>query len=361
MIAWRVPEQIDHGAGVRIVGTHTDSPSFHLKPVPDTESFGYEQVNVEVYGGPLLNSWLNRDLGLAGRIVLLDGAELLVRTEAVMVIPQVAPHLDRSMNKELALSAQHDYHPIWSVSGGSIVDYLARTAAVSAERIAAMDVFAYDAQPPQIFGGRAGTDFIASGRQDNLSSVFPALAAFVGAEPSGDIQVFAALNNEEIGSRTYAGAAGGFLESILRRLIEHTCGAGNEIFERVIANSSCVSADAGHAVNPNRAELHDPAHRPLLGAGPLLKIHASGAYSSNALTQALLIRAAASADVAIQEFVSNNDVPCGSTIGPITATRLGIATVDCGIPLLSMHSVRELSAPSDLKDFAALLAAYWEM
>ncbi|MDD7465474.1 MAG: M18 family aminopeptidase [Actinomycetaceae bacterium] len=411
VIAWKTPARKERDAGVRIVGSHTDSPSFHLKPVVDTEMYGYGQVNVEVYGGPLLNSWLNRDLGLAGRLVTLDGDEKLVRTGAVMTIPQVAPHLDRSANVELKLSAQRDYHPIWSTTGGnttsgSAVTHLADAAGVAAEQIAAMDIFAYDTQPPQVFG--AGEKcFIAAGRQDNLSSVYAALSAFVQAgqcqqedrggqsaenwqeenlqdekphsatqrgldtqcQPAAqrqrtdecqDIQIFAAFNNEEIGSRTYSGAAGAFLESVLRRLIEREYGMGSEVFERVMAHSSCLSADAGHAVNPNRPDLHDPAHQVQLGGGPMVKVHASGAYSSNAVTQALLARAARKAGVRLQAFVSHNDVPCGTTIGPLTATRLGIPTVDCGIPLLSMHSVRELSSPRDVRDLARLIYAYLE-
>lgn len=359
VIAWRIPEHWESDAGVRIVGAHTDSPSFHVKPIADTETLTYGQVNVEVYGGPLLNSWLNRDLGLAGRLVMFNGEEKLVHTDTVMTIPQIAPHLDRSANKELKLSAQRDYHPIWNISGKSIIPYVADVAGVKAADIAAMDVFAYDTQPPRLLG-EAESNFIAAGRQDNLSSVYAALSAFVQTQQCPDIQVFAAFNNEEIGSRTYSGAAGTFLESVLRRIVEHERGVGSEAFERALAHSSCVSADAGHAVNPNRPDLHDPSHQVLLGSGPLVKIHSSGAYASTALTQALLERAARTAGVKLQAFVSHNDVPCGTTIGPLTTTRLGIATVDCGIPLLSMHSVRELSSPIDLRDFAQLLAAYME-
>ena len=357
VIAWRVPAQLQPNTGVRIVGSHTDSPSFHLKPTSQTTTLGYEQVNAEVYGGPLLNSWLNRDLGLAGRVVTLGGEEKLIKTGPIMLIPQVAPHLDRSVNKELKLSAQRDYHPIWSVSGGDIQSVIAKEAGVEPDQVAAIDVLAYDTQAPQIFGGD-GEDFVSSGRQDNLSSVFASLVAFVGAGEAEDIQIFAAFNNEEIGSGTYSGAEGNFLEAVLRRLIAAQIGPSVEDYERAIANSTCVSADAGHVVNPNRSDLHDPAHQPVLGQGPLMKIHSSGAYSSNALTQALLIRAAADADEPIQEFVSNNDVSCGTTIGPLTVTRLGIPTVDCGIGLLSMHSVREVSSPRDLQSLSRILRAY---
>ncbi|MDP9801307.1 aspartyl aminopeptidase [Arcanobacterium wilhelmae] len=362
VIAWRIPEGAQPGTGVRIVGSHTDSPSFKVKPNSTSTSVGYDQVNVEVYGGPLLNSWLNRDLGIAGRVVTLDGEEHLVKTPAIMTIPQVAPHLDRSVNKELKLSAQKDYHPIWTTGEGELMEIIAQNAGVEADRIAAVDLFAYDTAAPQMFGGAEGTDFFAAGRQDNLTSVFSSLVAFLdpSIELGEDIQVFAAFNHEEIGSDTYSGAAGSFLEAILRRMAEGLFGSGAEAFERMLANSSVVSADAGHAINPNKPELHDPAHQPVLGGGPLLKINARGAYATDAPTSAMFFRAAAGAHVAVQEIVSNNDVPSGTTIGPITVTRLGIPTVDCGVPLLSMHSVREISAPADLIALAKLLKAYLE-
>lgn len=362
VIAWRIPDGAQPGTGVKIVGSHTDSPSFKVKPNLTSSSCGYDQVNVEVYGGPLLNSWLNRDLGIAGRVVSLDGEEHLVKTPAIMTIAQVAPHLDRSVNKDLKLSAQKDYHPIWSTSEGELVNLIAQEAGVEPDRIAAMDLFAYDTCAPQIFGGLDGTDFFAAGRQDNLTSVYCALVAFLDPdiELGEDIQIFAAFNHEEIGSDTYSGAAGSFLEAVLRRMSENLFGPGSEAFERMLANSSVVSADAGHAVNPNKPELHDPAHQPVLGRGPLLKINARGAYATDASTSALFFRAAAGSHVAVQEIVSNNDVPSGTTIGPITVTRLGIPTVDCGVPLLSMHSAREISAPADLVALSQLLKAYFE-
>lgn len=387
VIAWQLPAQISANTGFRIVGAHNDSPAFKIKPNPDTAASGFSQANVEIYGGPLLNSWLNRDLGIAGQISTIDGEIKLVRTPAVMVIPQLAPHLDRSQRDELKLRPQGDYHPIWAVGKQSLFDYLAAAAGVDAARVAGMDLYSYDTQAPQIFGGTTGAEFLAAGRQDNLSSVFAALNAFLqvarGTQTphahataeivaTDDVLIFAAFDHEEVGSNTFSGAAGPFLEHVLRRIAVGLTAHGlttqdavpeavsdEEAYLRMLANSSCISADAGHSVNPNQPEKHDPAHQVVLGSGPLLKINAQQRYATEAQGIALWLRACEMAGVATQEFVSNNDVPCGSTIGPATATQLGIVTVDVGIPLLSMHSVREISAPVDLLALSQALLGYY--
>ncbi len=365
VIAWRVGE-VQPDTGFRIVGSHTDSPSFKVKPTPASSAHGFGQVNVEVYGGPLLNSWLNRDLGIAGILTDLDGEVHLVRTPAVMVIPQMAPHLDRSVNQKLELSKQTDYKPIWSIGESNLLEYLADQAGILAERVAGHDLFAYDVQEPALFGGADGEAFVAAGRQDNLSSVFASLSAFLGTTDDDvstheDIAVFVAFDHEEVGSSTYSGANGPFLESTLRRIAEGLdIGAtGYERFARMIANSSCLSADAGHSVNPNKPSKHDPDHQPILGGGPILKINANQRYATEAEGSALWLRSAAHHGVVTQSVVSNNDVPSGSTIGPFTASRLGIVTVDVGVPLLSMHSVREITSPADIEALTKILEGYW--
>ncbi|MFP7695736.1 M18 family aminopeptidase [Trueperella sp. LYQ143] len=362
VIAWRISEVTDY-TGFRIVGSHTDSPTFRLKPV-SASAYGFSQVAVEVYGGPLLNSWLNRDLGIAGLLTEIDGTTHLVRTDPCMVIPQLAPHLDREQNSTLKLSAQRDYKPIWACGEHDIMEYICAQAEVDPQRVAAGDLFAYEASAPRQFGGPDGTDFVAGARQDNLSSVYAALRAFLGqssSESSHDIQIFVAFDHEEVGSETFAGAAGPFLESVLRRLAVHLYPQdhGDERFVRMMALSSCISADAGHSINPNRPQKHDPEHQPVLGSGPMLKINASQRYATESQGSALWLRACYWAQIASQEFVSHNDVSCGSTIGHITATRLGITTVDVGVPLLSMHAARELSAFSDILDLSRALEGYW--
>ena len=363
VIAWALPKKITESTGLRIVGSHTDSPAFKIKPNADTSAYGYGQVNAEVYGGSLLNSWLNRDLGIAGQITLIDGETCLVKTDALMVIPQLAPHLDRSQNAKLELSPQRDYHALWTCGEASVMEQIAEVAGVDVDRIAGTDLYSYDVAEPRLFGGENGEAFFASARQDNLTSVFASLTAMLSVaeeDLTDDILIMAAFDHEEVGSASATGAAGPFLETVIRRLLAAvTKDGGDERYWRTLAQSSVISSDAGHAINPNKPEKHDPAHHPVLGGGPLLKLNANQRYATDATGAALWLRAVADAGETTQEFVSNNDVTCGSTIGPFTAQRLGVTTVDVGVPLLSMHSVREISSPRDLRGMANILASYY--
>lgn len=364
-IAWVVPAAPADDAGFRIVGAHTDSPAFKLKPTPSTTTpDGWGHLGVEVYGGMIWNSWLDRELALAGRVVTRDGRELLVRTGALARIPQLAIHLDRGVNESLTLDPQKDLHPVWTVDepDARVMDVVARNADLaSADEIVAHDLFLLPAQGPSFFGSRG--QFVAAGRQDNLSSVHAGLRALerladAGLPDSGDVMVFACFNHEEVGSATRSGAAGPLLEDVLRRTA-WALGRDAEGTARMIARSSCVSSDAGHSVHPNYPTHHDPDTRPVMGRGPMLKLNAKERYASDACGTALWVRACEAAGVAHQVFVSNNAVPCGTTIGPLTATRLGILTVDVGVGLLSMHSAREMSHVSDLLGLSRALEAYW--
>lgn len=352
LVAWRIPAGTVPGTPYRIVGAHTDSPGFVLKPRPDIGTTGWQQLGMEIYGGPLLNSWLDRELGLAGRVVLTSGEHRLVRTGAIMRIPQLAIHLDRSVNEDgVKLDRQLHTAPIWSVGRPDlkIMDQIALIVGCDPDEIAGADLSAYATTPPEIFGPT--DEFLACGRLDNLSSVHAALTALINISEAnaadGDaITVLAAFDHEEIGSASRSGAAGPLLADVLSR-ISNAVGATLDDHQRALAGSICLSADTGHAVHPNYASRHDPANRPLLNGGPLLKINANQRYATDAVGAATWRRACRTAEVPTQEFVSNNALPCGSTIGPLTATRLGIRTVDVGIPLLSMHSARELAGVSD--------------
>lgn len=360
LIAWRAGEGVDATSPVRVLGAHTDSPGFVLKPRPDFTADGWAQAGVEVYGGPLINSWLDRDLGFAGRIVTREGTEHLVRTPAVARIPQLAIHLDREANTGLTLDRQRHVQPVLAAGaeGVSVLELLASDErGILPEDIAATDVRLYDTQYPQRIGARG--DLFAAPRLDNLSSTFAGLIAIVEQEPaSGTISVLAAFDHEELGSQTRSGACGPFLSDVLGR-IRAGLGASAEDTARANARSWCLSADAGHSVHPNYPEKHDPRVRPLAGRGPMLKINANQRYASDAHGAAMWRRICEAAEVPTQEFVSNNTVPCGSTIGPLTATRLGIRTVDVGVPLLSMHSARELAHVDDLHGLARVIGAFF--
>lgn len=366
LIAWVVPEGAGPATGFNILGAHTDSPTFKLKPKPTTGGHGWLQAGVEVYGGPLLNSWLDRELQLAGRLVMLDGTEHLTATGPMLRFPQLAIHLDRAVNDGLVLDKQRHMNPVWGLGNPSDFDLLAvlashvSGASVDPSRIGGYDVVIADTQAPAVFGGNG--EFFASGRLDNLSSTHAGLAALIahasGPAPAGPIAVLAAFDHEEIGSNSRSGACGPILEDVLVRISD---GLGATVSQRrqALSASFCVSADAGHAVHPNYAERHDPANHPVLNGGPLLKINANQRYATDAPGAALWGRLCGAADVPYQEFVSNNAIPCGSTIGPLTATRLGIRTVDVGVPLLSMHSAREMCGVEDPWRLAAVTELFF--
>lgn len=370
IIAWATPADLPLAAGFRILGAHTDSPGFKLKPRPTTTTHTWHQAAVEVYGGPLLNSWLDRELRMAGRLVLRgdDGApvERLTATGPVARIPQLAVHLDREANKGLALDRQQHVQPVWGVGAAQDADVLALLAEhaaggpVDPARILGYDVVLADSQPPAVFG-KDGALF-ASGRLDNLSSVHAGLGALVreaeAVEAGPHVAVLAAFDHEEIGSGTRSGAAGPFLEDVLAR-VDAALGRTDAEHRRALAASVCLSADAGHLVHPNYQGHHDPVNTPEPGAGPLLKINADQRYATDAVGAGIWAEACARAGVPYQEFVSNNRVPCGSTIGPITAARLGIRTVDVGIGLLSMHSARELCHVDDVAALGAVAGAFF--
>jgi aspartyl aminopeptidase len=360
IVAWRQSRDAASTTPYRIVGSHTDSPGFKLKPQPTTATLGWLQAGVEVYGGPLFNSWLDRELEFAGRLAFRDGTTALVRTGPLLRFPQLAIHLDRGVNAEgLKLDPQRHLNPVvglGDVDHADLVGHLAKVANQTAAEVVGYDISVADTQAPAVFG--LDDALFAAGRLDNLSSVHASLAAFLALPDSTEsIPVLAAFDHEEVGSDTRSGASGPLLSDILSRVSAGLAATESQRL-RAYASSWCLSADAGHAVHPNYPEKHDPVNRPVAGGGPILKINANQRYATDALGAAEWARACEAAGVGYQEFVSNNAVPCGSTIGPLTATRLGIRTVDVGIPLLSMHSARELAGASDPENLSKAISAF---
>lgn len=360
LVAWVTAEH--HGAAdpVRIVGAHTDSPNLRIKPQPDTGSAGWRQLGVEVYGGALLNSWLDRDLGLAGRVVVrgADGVESrLVRDDRpVMRIPQLAIHLDREINDNgLLLNRQRHLSPVWGVGDGpSFARYLADRAGVEPGDVVSWDVMAHDTAPATIAG--LDEEFLAAARIDNLLSCFVGLDALlaVAAEPGDSIPALCLFDHEEVGSVSTGGAASPLLGDVLDRI---GAALGGDLEDRAASRSASlvVSADGAHATHPNYADRHEPDHQVAVNAGPVLKINANQRYATNAETAATFTLACERAEVPMQRFVNRTDLACGSTIGPISAGRLGIDVVDAGCAQLAMHSAREMCGSHDPGWFLAAL------
>jgi aspartyl aminopeptidase len=356
LVAWRRPE---HG-GVgpwRIVGAHTDSPGLRVKPRPDIERAGWRQLGVEIYGGVLLNSWLDRDLGVAGRLVTADGSIHFVDVrDPVARVPQLAIHLDRDVNERgLVLDRQAHLTPVWGSGGGEDFAKWIAAQAGCAEP-AWWDLGLYDAQPAAVLG--ADGTLLASGRIDNQVSCWAATVALATAEPQPHSSMIALFDHEEVGPGSTSGASGPILAAVIERLHEGAGGTRDDL-HRSLAESTCVSADGAHAVHPNYLERHDPDHAPLVNQGPAIKVNVNQRYATSAQTAALFAEACDRAGVPYQTFVSRNNVPCGSTIGPLTATRLGIETVDVGVPQLSMHSAREVCGVVDPSRLARALTAYF--
>ncbi|MCK7676528.1 M18 family aminopeptidase [Corynebacterium sp. CCM 9186] len=364
VIAWYVPEDACPDSGFRIVGAHTDSPGLKLKSIPDAGTAGWRQAACEVYGGPVLSSLFDRELRLAGRVITADGTRHLVDTGPLLRVPNLAIHLDPKVNKGFEYDPQRHLYPVLGTGDPreTVLETVARLAAIDGE-IIAHDLITCDTQAPEFFG--TDRDLLAAPRLDNLSSVWPATAALAtavrngGADGQRDILVLAAFDYEEVGSGAVTGAAGPILQNVLERTAEALGATGIDARARMYARSSCISADAAHSVHPNFADRHDPVNRPLAGLGPALKVNAKQRYATDAESAALWHRVCSAAGAPNQVFVSGNHVPCGTTIGPITATRLGITTLDTGVPILSMHSAREMAAARDIDTLAQILGAYY--
>lgn len=347
-----------------ILASHTDSPALKLKPLPAFQSANMIQFGVEVYGAPLLSSWLNRDLVLAGRVVVTNSAgdpeEKLVHLyDAVFFIPQLAIHLDREVNeKGLHLNKQEHLCPIVGLSDEKsipleVLEKLLRRH-LSFHSLLSFELFLVSHEPASTVG--IENEMIASYRIDNLASAHSSLAALGMIEKPSDhvLQIGLFLDNEEIGSSSKEGAESPFLSDVLQR-INHSLKINQEEALLIKNKSLCVSIDMAHALNPNYKKKHEPQHIPLMSKGIVLKHNANQKYASNALSSAVIVHACQKLNLPCQQYVCRSDIPCGSTVGPIVAKTTGINTVDIGCPQLSMHSIREVMAAQDYLDMVRLL------
>jgi len=364
LAAWAITADTDATTGFRIVGAHTDSPNLRIKPNPDRSSAGWAQLGVEVYGGALLNSWLDRDLGLAGRVVVSEDDQLSTRLfvdgQPLLRVPQLAIHLDRDIGeKGLRLNKQIHMSPLWGSSATqvSFLDYLASLADTDPASVLAYDAMLFDTNPSCIAG--IDRDLLVSARIDNLLSCFIAVDSLVTAAESPGVRVpmICLFDHEEVGSVSATGAGGPLLDTVVSR-IGAALGGGVDESARAMADSMVVSADGAHATHPNYVERHEPDHQIAVNGGPVLKINANQRYATDAETAAEFRACCAEAAVPVQTFVNRSDLACGSTIGPLTSGRLGVRVVDAGCAQLAMHSIRETAGAADPAMFLATLQRF---
>ena len=352
--------------GFKIIGAHTDSPNLRLKPQAGYTKSGYQQLGVEVYGGVLLSTWTDRDLSLAGRVILggKKKPQLIRFEQPLLRIPQLAIHLNRDVNKKgLLLNEQNHLPPIFSLQKKSTPDAILKKMVAQKLKcrpadILEMELSLYDTQPGAVAGAEG--EFIFSGRLDNLASCHSALHALAeSTKKDPATRVIAFYDHEEVGSETAQGAGSPFLKDVLERISLTEANSREEYF-RALAKSFFISADMAHAVHPNYSDMHDGQHMPIINGGPVIKSNAGQCYATEGVSSAWFESLCKKAKVPVQKFVVRSDLGCGSTIGPITAANLGIRTIDVGNPMLSMHSIREMSGTKDHEFLIRVFKEYFK-
>ncbi|MEB3019471.1 M18 family aminopeptidase [[Mycobacterium] crassicus] len=358
LVAW------DSGAtnpatAFRIVGAHTDSPNLRVKQHPAREVAGWQLVALEPYGGAWLNSWLDRELGISGRLSVRSGATILhhlVRIdEPILRVPQLAIHLadDR---KAVALDPQRHVNAVWGAGGApDFLGYVAERAGVEPSDVLGFDLMTHDLAPAVLTG--VGELFVSAPRLDNQASCYAGLEALIAARPGRYLPVLALFDHEEVGSTSAHGAQSDLLVTVLERITLAAGGSREDLLRRLAA-STLASADMAHATHPNYPDRHEPGHQIAINAGPVLKVQPNLRYATDGRTAATFALACAQAGVDLQRYEHRADLPCGSTIGPMSAARTGIPTVDVGAPQLAMHSARELMGARDVASYAAALSAF---
>ena len=355
LVAVRTPRNANGFSGFRIALAHTDFPTLKITPHPDRVSCGVQTLHPEIYGSPIFTSWLDRDLGYAGVLAYAEGGEVRLKTfrgDKLFRIPQLAVHLNRGVNQDgLKVNPQTDLDALWSVVTGEKFEDTLRAEIPEGAKLLDFDVQLFDAQ--KAARGGFHDEWIYSGRLDNLSSCHAIAEAFFASEPlENDFAVACFFNNEEVGSTTREGAGGNFLKSVLDSIVPN-------VDALLASNSLALSIDMAHAVHPNFPQKHEQNHAPILGGGIVLKTNSQKRYASDVYSSARFKLLCEQANINCQTFVMRNDMPCGSTVGPTVSAALGIPTVDIGEPMLSMHSIREMTAAKDHADMISLLKEFY--
>jgi aspartyl aminopeptidase len=358
LVAWQSTGAA--GAAFRVVGAHTDSPNLRVKQHPDRFVSGWQVVALQPYGGAWLNSWLDRDLGISGRLSVRssDGVEhRLVRIdEPILRVPQLAIHLAED-RKAVSLDPQRHVNAVWGVGSGprSFMSYVAERAGVDVDEVLGIDLMTHDLTPSTLAG--ADGELVSAPRLDNQCTCYAGLEAFLAVQPAEYQPVLALFDHEEVGSQSDHGAQSELLSTVLER-IALAAGGGREDFLRRLPGSMVASGDMAHATHPNYPERHEPHHLIEVNAGPVLKVHPNLRYATDGRTAAAFALACRQAGVPLQRYEHRADLPCGSTIGPMTSAGTGIPTVDVGAAQLAMHSAREVMGADDVAMYSAALTAF---
>ena len=360
IILFKTPKEWTNDYAFNIIGAHTDSPCLKIKSNPISTKEGYQLLNVEIYGGVLLTSWFDKDLYFGGRLIIENENGQLeqktIKIEKRLRIPRLAIHLDREVNKEgFKPNPQEHMFPIIGLNKDlRFEDWIKQETGLTGN-ILSWDLFLFDAEKSSL--GGIDNEFIFAPRLDNLASVHASFEALKQSDPANNkVQMAVYFQHEEIGSDSQNGAGSNFLEATLKRIHSYVS-SNEETYFQTIANSFFISADMAHAIHPNYTEKHDHNHKPHIGQGPVIKSNANMRYATDAFSVAKFKQWCTRANVPFQDFCSRNDVGCGSTIGPMTAAKLGMPTIDVGNSMLSMHSIREMCG---VKDHDAIIKVFTE-
>ncbi len=367
MIAFHIPQEMPRG--FHMIASHSDSPGFKLKEAPEiTVEEQYVKLNVEKYGGMIMSTWLDRPLSVAGRVVVKNDDKTGIKTviskpvmidEDLLIIPNVAIHMNRDVNKGMEFNAQTDMLPLYGgiESEDSFMELIAEAAGVDKEKILGSDLFLYNREDGRICG--AEDEFICAPRLDDLACVYASLQAMRQSEPKEYMNVLVLYDNEEVGSMTRQGASSTFLKDTIQRISEaFTLTKGDCC--RLLADSFLISADNAHAVHPNHPEKSDPTNRPYLNGGIVIKYHGSQKYTTDAISSAVMKEICKQAEVPYQTYANRSDITGGSTLGNISATQVPVNSVDIGIAQLAMHSAYETAGSKDIEYMIKAMSHFYQ-
>lgn len=368
LFAFTLPENMEN-TSFRIEASHTDHPCLRIKPIAELQEGDYLRLDTGVYGGPILNTWLDRPLSIAGKVTLKSdqlfrpNTKLIDMKRAILTIPNLAIHLNRDVNKGIELNKQTDLIPLMGVAEQELlqkdyfIQFLAKELDVNVEDILDFDLYIYNAESGDLLGMQE--DFISSPRLDNLTSVYACVKGIIDAKQSDSINVIALFDNEEIGSLTKQGADSNLMGLVLEKIYE-SFSLGRSAFNEAIMKSFLLSVDVGHCLHPNKPEKNDPVNKTLLNRGLVIKVDLNQKYAFDTEAIGVIQQICIADQIPYQKFINRSDIIGGSTLGAMVSSKLPMKTVDVGVPLLAMHSARELMGVKDQTALNQLMVSFFQ-